>query len=265
MFDALSVLVVFGWGVILWRRRQPRGSYFIFSILALGVLGYFKANVGQFDPQGRFLQILIGGYAPLVAVGLIAVIRVVPRVPQRWITGIACVFVPLVLVLVNWYALSRVIVPAYAEHAYTELDFDAYQEQANLVWGGNSAGQTFLCRKPGLTRVELYITPSKIGRKTNLEFRLATSSLLTDPLVVARAPYPGPGDSPYVGFQFTPRWNSRGRSYYVEVKRIPEEPPISAWYTLEDRYMGGSRYAEGIPARGDLRFTTYCALPLSHD
>lgn len=255
VFDVASVVVVGGWMIRAWKRRFVRGAPFLLGILALGFFGYLKANMAQFDPQGRFLQLLIAAYAPLGALGFATVIKGIPwKHPRR----IVVVLIPVTLVAVNVYALFGIIKPAYQVQRYTELVADAYQEEGKLVWGGTRAGQTFFSRRPGMNRVDLYITPARVPKNVTLEFCLKESPLIDDPLVTARIPYPGPNENPYVGFQFQPLWDSDGKSYYVEVRRIPDGGPIGAWYTLEDRYKGGTRYEDRRPAPGDLRFTTFC-------
>jgi hypothetical protein len=260
VFDVLSVVMVGGWMLRIATRRIVRGAGFLLGILGVGFLGYVKANMAQFDPQGRFLQLLIGAYAPLGAVGFAAAVR---SIPVRRLRQIVIVLVPTALIGVNVYALLAIIKPAYETRRFTELVPDAYQEEGDLVWGGTRAGQSFVSRRPGMNRVDLYVTPAKVPEDITLEFRLKESPLIDDPLVSARVPYPRPQDSPYVGFQFQPRWDSEGKSYYVEVERIPDNGPVGTWYTLEDRYTGGTRYEDGIPAPGDLRFTAYCVSPRS--
>ncbi len=262
VLDVLSVLMVLGWFIALARRRTCALVPFVAAVALLGLVGYVRANLAQFDPQGRYLGVLIAAYAPLGGFGLATVVELST---SRAVRSAAVAAVIAAMIAVNAYALVRVISPAYAQRLYPGLGVDAYQDQGELVWGGPSAGQTFIARKPGLSRIELYFTPARHRPRRTLEFMLKESPLINEPLVVARVPYPAPGESPYVGFSFLPRWDSQNRSYYVRVSLVPEGEPVSAWFALEDRYVGGSRYADDAPEPGDLRFTTFYALATPND
>lgn len=258
VLDVLALLATVGLVIRIWKRTVRPGARMLLVVGGLGFLGFLRANLAQPDPQGRFLQLVVAAYAPLAGLGLAWFLQ---RTGKRWIPLAAGTVLLLLLIGINVYCLAFVIHPAYAAEEYPEMELAAYQEQGVMLWGGVSSGQTFICREPGLCRIEFYVTPVELREAAVLEFRLSQSSLLSEPFVVARVPYPGAGDSPYVGFRFSPMWDSKDRCYFVQVTRIPLREPISTWYTLEDRYLGGTRYADGAPAPGDLRFTTYVALP----
>lgn len=255
ILDLYGILTVAGFGIFL-RRHRPKGLLMLGLVTLLGIAGFLRANLSQFDPQGRFLQLIFAGYAPLAGMGLATLFV---RVARRRIRIAVGAFFLLSMIGINAYCLTEVIRPAYLPSTRRHQEVEAFQEQGAFVYGGVSAGQSFICRKPGLCRVEFYITPARLSEANILEFRLFGSTMLADPLAIARVPYPGPEDSPYVGFDFGPIWESQDRSYYVEVCRFPAMAPISIYHTLEDRYMAGARYADESPAPGDLRFTTYVA------
>jgi hypothetical protein len=258
VFDVLSLIIAAGWIGILARRTRIPGIGLAALTVAVGVAGYVKANLAQFDPQGRYLGVLIAAYAPLGGLGLAVAVRVLRARLGR---TVAVGLVLAALIGVNVYSLAGTLAPAYAARLYPNLGVDAYQDQGELVWGGAGAGQSFIARRPGLTRVEFYFTPARHSPQRILEFRLMESPLIPEPLAVARVPYPPPGQRPQVGFTFLPQQDSENRSYFVRVATVPEGDPVSTWYTLEDRYIGGSRYADNTPAPGDMRFTTYYVLP----
>jgi hypothetical protein len=262
IYDLLTVGIVAGWIVLFARRRVPRGSSLLAAIAVIGLAGYVKGNLAQFDPQGRYLALLVAGYAPLGGLGLAAIVGASRRRAVRsFLTGLVLA----AILGVNGYSLIGVIKPAYGARLYPNLGVDAYQDQGAMLWGGVSAGQSFIARRPGLTRVELYFTPARHSPPRILEFRLMESPLIPEPLAIARVPYPRPGDRSHVGFSFVPLWDSENRSYYVRIAMVPEGDPVSAWYTLEDRYVGGSRYADDTPEPGDLRFTTYYVRPATSE
>ncbi|MBN1426465.1 hypothetical protein JXA88_18100 [Candidatus Fermentibacteria bacterium] len=258
VFDLISLLIAAGLILVLVKRKVPPGSFFVAAAAGIGVLGYVKGNLAQFDPQGRYLGLLIGLYAPLGGIGLAMLLSPVRRQRIRIVIG-ATVLV--VMIGTNVYALAAVIRPTYAARLYPGLGVDAYQDQGTMVYGGPSTGQSFIARKSGLTRIELYFTPARHSPRRVLEFQLLESPLIPEPLAIARVPYPAPGDRPHTGFTFAPQWDSENRSYYVRVAVVPEGAPVSTWFTLEDRYVGGSRYADDTPVPGDLRFTAYYELP----
>lgn len=259
IFDLLTVVMLGAWGARVVRRRVPAGAGFAAAIAAVGLAGYAKANLAQFDPQGRYLGMLIGAYAPLGGIGCASAIGLWRK---TWPKVVLAAAVVLAMIAANVYSLARVIAPAYAAREYEGLGVDAYQGQGMLVAGEASVGQTFLARRPGLTRIEFYFAPARHSAPDVLEFRLMESPLIPEPLVVARVRYPRSGQVPQkVGFTFLPLWDSRDRSYYVRVSTIPEKAPVPACFALEDLYLGGTRYVNDTPTPGDMRFTTYCVLP----
>jgi|GEM_PF-4788175 len=254
IFDVIAILALIGFGIRIVRNRTIRDILLPLVVLGIGFFGFIKGNMWQLDPQGRFIQLVIGAYAPLGALGLAAI---VPYKSKKTVTVIFGGLLLVVMIGTNIYALKEIIRPAYAFRRPDNISIGVYQERSDFVWGGESAGQSFICRQPGLSGVDVYVTPARLNEGKILEFKLMQSPLVDDPIAIARVPYPGPGDNPYVGFDFEPIRDSAGRNYYVEVTRIPHMAPLGVWYTLEDRYLGGGRYADRIPAQGDLRFTTY--------
>ena len=148
----------------------------------------------------------------------------------------------------------------------------ARQEKATGLWeeltGGRTFGQTFVCTRNNLYRIDLSTATYARINTSPVIFHLRSASPSTSEVAEAFAAMdiltitlPGPevqNDRP-TSFVFPPLRDSKDKAFYFFIES-PEGTPgnaITVYVNEYDQYPAGTAYRDGQPVAGDLAFTAY--------
>ncbi|MBN1888306.1 MAG: hypothetical protein JW850_09960 [Thermoflexales bacterium] len=143
-----------------------------------------------------------------------------------------------------------------------DVPADVVQDRADGVTSSltdvHTVGQTFIARQPNLSAVELLLAVQEAEDRvpSAVVFHLRTSpDVDTDLATVVLDTTPVRRDA-ILHFDFPPRPDSAGKSYYFFLSAAPDNPDGLQYASL-DVYHGGERRADHQPAPGDLWFASY--------
>ena len=144
--------------------------------------------------------------------------------------------------------------------ADVEIGRDVAATAAEPLVPGRTFGQTFVCKKNGLAKVEVMIaTYTKTIPQGVLMLRLRSGPDEIEDLAKVSVPASSVADNAYVALEFSPLRNSAGKTYYllIETRGIPPGYAFTVWRSQNDAYPQGSFYIDGRPQPQDICFRTW--------
>ena len=144
-----------------------------------------------------------------------------------------------------------------------DVDIDAARtpNPAGELAPGRRFGQTFVCGKDGLARLEvLTATYRKAIPAGTLEVHLRAGVNQATDIACVSIPSERISDNSYVTLDFGPLSTSAGKTYYfyLEAHDVPSGYALTVWRSNSDIYSGGSFYVDGHPSPHAIAFRTYC-------
>lgn len=139
----------------------------------------------------------------------------------------------------------------------------AQQGEATGLWdeliGGETFGQSFVCMRDNLYRIDLGTATYARTNSAPLIFHLKSSPGASTDILSVTLPGPEIQNERPTSIVFRPLPDSRGRSYFFYIES-PEATPgnaITVYANAHDQYPDGTAYRNGQPVDGDLAFTAY--------
>ena len=139
----------------------------------------------------------------------------------------------------------------------------ARQSEATGLWdelvGGETFGQSFVCTRDNLYRIDLGTATYARVNSAPVVFRLQSSAEVSTDIVSITLPGPEIQNECPTSFVFPPLRDSRGKTFYFYVES-PEAAPgdaITVYANAHDQYPDGAAYRNGQVVAGDLAFTAY--------
>jgi len=139
----------------------------------------------------------------------------------------------------------------------------ARQGEATGLWselvGGETFGQSFVCTRDNLYRIDLGTATYARVNSAPVIFRLQSSAETSTDIVSITLPGPDIQNERPTSFVFPPLPDSRGKTFYFYIES-PEAVPgdaITVYANAHDQYPDGMAYRNGQVVAGDLAFTAY--------
>ncbi len=266
--DLLNAMMFTGLGgmLALWRmgRRHKHLTGFqsnAILILCAAVLclivSVVRFNLSDWQPQGRFLFPTLPALAVLVLWGLLGA-------TPKWLQRAGALLIAGSLLVVNLWCLAGFLFPTYHLSPLVSAFQDSSNTPVGEIWGSITHGQTFTCRYPNLSRIDVMLATYARENHHPLIFHLCEPTPQAVDLVTITVSPAAITDNAYYRFEFAPLPDSAGRTYYFYFE-APEAKPGDAftiWADLQgDPYPAGIRAENHLPASGDLRFIAFSTQP----
>jgi len=139
----------------------------------------------------------------------------------------------------------------------------AQQEKATGLWdeliGGETFGQSFLCTRDNLYRIDLGTATYARINSAPVIFHLRTEPGAGTDIISVSLPGPEIQNERPTSITFSPLSDSQGKSYYFFIES-PEATPdnaITVYANARDQYSDGTAYRNGQAVAGDLAFAAY--------
>ena len=139
----------------------------------------------------------------------------------------------------------------------------ARQSEAIGLWselvGGETFGQSFVCTRDNLYRIDLGTATYARVNSGAVTFRLQSSTKASTDIVSITLPGPDIQNERPTSFVFPPLPDSRGKTFYFYIES-PEAVPgdaITVYANTHDQYPDGEAYRNGQVVAGDLAFAAY--------
>jgi hypothetical protein len=130
------------------------------------------------------------------------------------------------------------------------------------VTGPIRVGQTFTAPMPGLSGIDIMLDRAAAHSVHQVTFHLKDSFYTPQDLVTQRFRTDDVPSGKPCRFEFTPLWNSQGRTYYFYLESSTSVPgdAIAVHYTPHFAPEGARAHLNDQPIAGSLRFDTIYAL-----
>jgi len=225
------------------------------SLALLGGIGIFVVlNINYIGvDMGRYLFVVLAPIAILTVAGVHALF------PPRWRKPLLIVL-SLCVIILNLNVLIRILKPAYAETLLIDgVDQPLFSRPTDEINETTTISQTFVSPENNLCAIRVMFSNPQELTRGKMMFSLKDGGNNKIVLGQITLPFKRINDCMRYFFIFPPLNDSKDKGYTfcVSVPPLSTQSGISLWYEPRDVYPKGEMLVNGVPASGDLYFTTY--------
>lgn len=163
-----------------------------------------------------------------------------------------------------FFLLLQFVLIFLKKHDTLDLDIYPNTVPTQLIYGGQTVGQTFVAESDNLCRVDIMM--GTLGRQNDrdLVFKLHQLGETSTAVRTTTVNAAGLLNNLYNAFVFEPVRKSKDKTFSLILSSPGSRPEnsVCAWMNSRDIYRKGTMLVNGAPARGDLVFRVYAKRPI---